>query len=257
MKNYFVANEEDGINLMFISIFVDAWPRFANTLVQNPLDVILELKGGHLRWCPDVHLYKAMGKEVFENILNDPAYMDVMRTEVVKFSDNLTRFSNKVREEDHTKLSDKELTDRVITYNDLVLPMGSWGMLLAVMELGSGYLTHYLEELLEKKCKEVGSKEAPAAYFLKMTKGFGGVIREERESLLHIVSTGGDLREHADKFNWSHYGYEGPLMTIEDFQAELDDVEDAQKELETFASEDHVYEEGRKRTIEELKLTEE
>ena len=34
MPKHIVANEEDGINLMFISIFVDAWPLLANTLVK-------------------------------------------------------------------------------------------------------------------------------------------------------------------------------------------------------------------------------
>ena len=232
-KAYFPANEEDGVNLLFISPFSYMW-RKMNKKRKNKIQIILESVKGHIKWCADRQVYQKFGAEILAGVINKPSYIKNLKKQIKIVSDDLIAWSKKLQAADLKKMADAGLAGLIKQHRQKVFKIMLFGLEPAVMELSNNLLTNYLLELLEQQRKTVSVNKPVIEYFHILTEfDFNDAARKEKIDLLKIASQVKSKRDlnkdkitkliksHTAEYFWLNYAYQGPILTTEYFTNRL------------------------------------
>jgi len=276
MRKYFVANEEDGLDLYTMAFFIDNWPKVANRYLKNKIDFITVVSNNHVKWCPDRKRYLAGGKEVLSWIVKSPSTAARFKKQVVKIADQLTRSADGMAKLKLEGLSNRQLVSLAEEVYDTGLEMVGLGMLFTALELSNDLLTDHLRELLDKKISKIKPRRNLAEYFNILTdEPFRGVGDQELRDRLKIASklnSSGNwkallrtdaklkstLKKHTEKYFWMSYNYQGPVLPFSHFSKQLAETlasGDFKTELRKLGSHDKTVVSDRHQAEKELKLS--
>lgn len=286
-KNYFPANEEDGGNLLFIAPFVDIWLKI-NKRLKNKIHFILEIANGHLKYCANKNVYKRTGREILENLLKSPQYIQLRRRKVKNASDRIVQFSKELQKTNLESYSNQKLALIIKKHFRLFMSMIDYGLETAIMELSNNLLTNYLESLLRDKLKSLKSKKSfiqhPEQsrggagfieYFQILTEEtFKGAYNDEYKDLLKIAIKINKkrplssqlkseknlqrlIKTHTSKYFWLDYAYQGPILTKSYFVKRLKEEikKSPQKSLKQILKNEKKVVIARIKAAKELKLS--
>ncbi len=267
MHTYFPANEEDGVNLLFLAQFVDVWPIKANKFFKNKINIILSVEKGHMKWCPQRDIYTKAGNEVLNNILKDIQYVRELKRKTKDESDKLIIFCKKIQKLNLSEIKNKDLIDLIQTYNKLYINMISYGLPTTIMEASNDLLTNYLTSLLKKKLVKIKTRKFLADYFqIFINDSYQGEAKNEKIDLLKItIHVKNDkilaqslIKKHVQKYFWLNYAYEGPILDERYFIKNLKEIlsrNDPKKSLQNLIKEELQIKRNRKQAEIKLKLT--
>lgn len=271
-KKYFVANEEDGCNMLFLSTFAELWTRVGNKYLKTKIYPFMEVSGGdHIRWGIEKSLYRKAGKEILDKTLASPKFIVSLNREVHSAGEKLETFANIVRKVDVRTLSNEALCEIVQKHHELYVAMVTPGMMPVLMDLSNDLLTTHLKETIQKRIGATGKSGGAGEYFQALTDVLTkGAAEQELHSLMAIAASvrgplgklspllQKKLEAHAREYFWIRHGYQGPLLQVKDFVKELKALVregTARRELARFAEQKSNVLPARTRAEKELKLS--
>lgn len=235
---YFAANEEDGINLLFILEAIDAFPLLMQKHLKTKISFFLDLRVGHVRWCVDENAYRQAGAEILEKAIINKDYLKNLRKNCVKYADQLINLVKKVDKVNIQKCSGRELISYVEKHYWLYLKMVEFGLYPVLMELSNDLFTNYLLSLIAKKIPLLKSSKPASEYFQILTdfhlSSAAQLEYQDRIKLAIAIEKGRFsqqseefkklLKKHTKKYFWLNYAYQGPILNEDYFSKALVDL---------------------------------
>ncbi|KKQ28177.1 MAG: Phosphoenolpyruvate synthase/pyruvate phosphate dikinase [Candidatus Magasanikbacteria bacterium GW2011_GWC2_37_14] len=247
MRKWKILNQQYNANLFPYAYHIQATGAFfAKTCGRTAaVDHFVELRNnGELTQGIHWQDYHKAGKYILSH-LEDKVYSQKVLQNTTIFLDRFYDFSKKVINLDLNKQTDGNLNNLIIDFRDLFLKLASWGVLISFVEYEHQLLSKKVKLLLKSKVNElklgIGTEEL---FQILSTNNKKTYLVKERDELLLIakkivknkkwdeffkndfsqISRDLDnyiglkeiLFKHWDKYKWLSFGFEGPLLSLED-----------------------------------------
>lgn len=198
-----------------------------------------------------------VGKRWLEEVVKDHDKLIGISKELHQASDELNEFSIHLKNLNIDSLTQKELIELLIQYNQKHSSVWKIGMITNVLELENSFLTDYLKDWL--KNKGLDSKELVNIFQILITpRELSATQKEEREMLNLATFSNADkeIVEHWQKYSWLHFGWTGPSLSLEYFQKVHKGLfsEGVREKLQKILAEDKQLMENKNFFIEKLNI---
>jgi len=207
---------------------------------------ILEFKKGHVYYYIDVDKFNKIGENLLNKIIDDPKFYSFVEKNILETGDALMEFCDNISKINLSNLSNKKLNDIYLDYAKKLKIIRAWGWIPPLLD---GFTIPFLSDYLKEKFKsfliKMGREKKLENYYaiLSSSENKSEVQTEEVDRLKLISKVDKNLYKifdhydtdaiinklkeknpsilkliinHAKKFNWLTYGYNGPPMNKND-----------------------------------------
>ncbi|MBI5036090.1 hypothetical protein HZC09_01985 [Candidatus Micrarchaeota archaeon] len=197
---------------------------------------------GSVEYWVDKKKYSVAAKEVYYKTIQENWFEEI-EEKTNGFLRKLLDFGERLKKEDAKKLSNKQLQERLQELEELMAGSIKWGSTPTAMDFaGDDLLLGGLDAVLAKAIEKVGIAVSPAEALATLSMPTRGTfLREEKTGRLRIAAciasdeklkalfarrvediesrlpkenkqVDAIINEHASKYCWINYGYQGPTL---------------------------------------------
>lgn len=170
--------------------------------------------------------WQRAGKKVFNRLLKEEAFRKECNDETIEYINKVKAFAASLPN-DPSELSDKQLSSLLGEYGSLFLIAHATGQMEQIADANNNYISDYLANYVNKQAegKTIDSGKAFAILTtpLKPTRAW------KEELALAETSSERELEEHAKKYAWMWFNYEGPSPTLEFFKERRAKIKNPEK----------------------------
>ncbi|MBI5036223.1 hypothetical protein HZC09_02675 [Candidatus Micrarchaeota archaeon] len=213
--------------------------------VEDKVDGVLVARNGVIEnWVCEEDWQRA-GKKIFNRLLKEEAFRKECNEETLEYIGKAKSFAASLPS-NPSKLSNWELSKLLGEYGPLFLVAHATGQMEQVADANNNYISDYLAGYINKKAegKNIDSGKA----FSILTTPLKPTLARKEELALAETSSERELEEHAKKYGWMWFNYEGPSPGIGFFKERRNKIKNPEK----FTSEKQEEKEEIRKQQEEL-----
>lgn len=197
---------------------------------------LFEKDGWQQHWIEEE--LKEFANYCIDRILEDKNYIEEIGEKVKKANDGLIEVSDEIQQTNLEQKTEKELYNLFEKYYNALYEVFASGSVLAVcIDLQHLTLTNKLKNRLMPLLEKQGKIKKFAEYFSVLTTPLEKIAtQKEKEELLQLKKKMRTediekaLEEHARKYAWIGFKYNGPVWTLQTFKERLEQLEEKTKE---------------------------
>jgi len=182
-RHWQVYNEEDGGDILKFTVAEDV---VNNKIIPLKLNIVVELNNGHLRYCLDDD-YFLYSKKIFTHFVGNSAFIVKASKNVQKIGRDLLVHGQRVAKMDLTKLSNHQIQVLINQWKDKYQALVNWGLLFVFVDMGTNYLTNGANQALSKSQLPKGVS-VPEAFSILSTPLYKTAIFKEEEGLMNLAN---------------------------------------------------------------------
>lgn len=223
-----VINPVADVNLFTVSLITQGMqsPKWKKRVGFYFVVAFSQYKKNFVNWHVDYCFWKKLGKAFFNEVLKSRKFPALVYKKHKYFGQRMYRQSGWILQNDLSKLSNRQIADRLKRLVNDFKDICFWGVVPAAIDFENNLLTGRLEEIIAQVVNKKKLTRSPQEILSLLSTPREIVFsQQEKRDLLKLAMTRPvtqvALEKHQQKYDWVDFGYIGPAHPIDYYQKRL------------------------------------
>ena len=265
---YQILLQEPDVSLFAANYVVKGWmdERNEEELGETVRNSALIFDDNLLSWATDPEHWDEIGKQILKKLKDGSIDHDYFKEKTLKVGKQIYKETDEVLKLDLSKENNKSVAKWIKELYQLSINITHYGAVAVMSDYHHFYLSNEINKLITQKIEKLDLNNGPHHYSQTLlTPTQDTLIQQQHRDLLKIAikakkkgleSVKDLIKQHAKKYCWLDYGYQGPATTEEQFREEVEKAvkKDVEKQLEEAKNKKKKIEQKQRKLEKELQL---